>query len=103
MGVPPREIAISESQERMAVVLDGKDMDRFINLCYQENLEVTKVAEVTDTGRLIMKYNDMVIVDLSREFLNSAGASRHQSVKISSNRNYRKVRYKNNWNTQCQI
>lgn len=84
LGLTPREIAISESQERMAVVLDAREVDRFMNLCYQENLEVTKVAEVTDTGRLIMKYNDMVIVDLSRVFLNSAGASRRQSIKVES-------------------
>lgn len=84
LGLTPREIAISESQERMAVVIEAKDREEFMKHCYDENLEVTQVAEVTDTQRLVMKYDDTVIVDLSREFVNSAGAKRYQKVTVGS-------------------
>lgn len=82
-GLTPREIAISESQERMAVVVRKEDVERFIGLCEEENLEATHVADVTDSGRLIIKYKGEVIVNLSREFINSAGAPRSQDVRIS--------------------
>ncbi|MGL5440517.1 MAG: phosphoribosylformylglycinamidine synthase [Filifactoraceae bacterium] len=78
----PREIAISESQERMAVVIEKKDMDTFFDFCHSENLEVTYVADVTDTNRLVMRYKDLTIVDISRDFLNSNGAKRKQEVII---------------------
>lgn len=84
LGLTPREIAISESQERMAVVIEEKDKEAFMRKCYDENLEVTQVAEVTDSQRLVMKYNETVIVDLAREFVNSAGAERYQKVEVPS-------------------
>lgn len=83
-GLTPKEIAISESQERMAVVIEKKDMELFFDYCHEENLEVTYVADVTDSNRLIMKYKDLVIVDLCRDFLNSTGAKREQTVKIEN-------------------
>jgi phosphoribosylformylglycinamidine synthase len=83
-GLTPREIAISESQERMAVVIDKDDLEKFAGLCYSENLEMTHVATVTDTGSLIMKYNDEIIVDIDRDFLNSSGADRNQDVRVEN-------------------
>ena len=62
------ELAISESQERMAVVVSAGDADKFIEEAMAENLEATPVAVVTDLGRLRMKWRDKVIVDLSRDF-----------------------------------
>lgn len=85
-GLTPREIAISESQERMAVVIRKSDYERFAELCYDENLELTHVADVTDTQKLVMKYNDEIIVDLDRAFLNSSGADRYQAVSIENSR-----------------
>ena len=86
-GLTPREIAISESQERMAVVIRKKDYDEFAKLCYSENLELTHVADVTSTNKLVMKYNDDVIVDLDRDFLNSSGANRYQNINIKKSSN----------------
>lgn len=81
-GLTPMEIAISESQERMAVVIEAKDIDEFMSYCVEENLEATHVANITDTGRLVMKYGEEVIVDLDREFIDSSGASRFQKVVV---------------------
>ena len=81
-GLTPREIAISESQERMAVVIRRQDYGIFEKICYEENLELTYVADVTDTNRLVMKYAEQIIVDLDREFLNSSGALRYQNIVI---------------------
>lgn len=83
-GLTPREIAISESQERMAVVIERKDLNQFLQYAEEENLEATHVADVVDTGRVKMYYNDDVIVDLKREFLNSTGAVRRQDVIVES-------------------
>ncbi|MDO5713130.1 MAG: phosphoribosylformylglycinamidine synthase [Tissierellia bacterium] len=84
MGLSPKEIAISESQERMAVVIDKKDLDFFIEECKKENLEVTNVSTVTDTGYMEMKIGEETVLKLSREFLDSAGASRSQRIKVLS-------------------
>lgn len=81
-GLSPMEIAISESQERMAVVIESKDIEKFIAFCEEENLEATHVANITDSGRLIMKYKDEVIVDLDRDFIDSSGAMRYQKVVV---------------------
>ncbi|SKC54084.1 phosphoribosylformylglycinamidine synthase [Maledivibacter halophilus] len=81
-GLDGTELAISESQERMAVVIDKKDLDRFKELSKQENLEATLVARVTDTGRLIMKWRGKNIFDISREFLDSNGVKQKTSAKI---------------------
>ena len=77
-GLTGTEIALSESQERMAVVIDASDLDNFIKECSKENLEATLVAKVTDSKRLKMVHDGKVIVDISREFLDSAGAARYQ-------------------------
>ena len=70
-GLDGTELAISESQERMAVVVEDKDVERFIELASSENLEATLVAEVTDENRLVMKWRDKEIVNIKRYFLNS--------------------------------
>ena len=79
-GLDGTELAISESQERMAVVVEEKDVDKFIELANAENLEATIVATVTEEARLVMYWNGKAIVDISREFLNSNGAEKHVSV-----------------------
>ena len=83
-GLDGTELAISESQERMAVVVEAKDVDRFCALAELENLEATVVAKVTELPRLVMRWNDKVIVDISREFLNSNGAEKHINVAVSA-------------------
>ncbi|MBP3398795.1 MAG: phosphoribosylformylglycinamidine synthase [Erysipelotrichaceae bacterium] len=81
-GLTGTELAISESQERMAIVIDQKDEEFIMNACAEENLEVVKVADVTDTNRLVMSYLGQKVVDIDRAFLDKNGASRYQSVKI---------------------
>ena len=81
-GLDGTELAISESQERMAVALDASDVDRFLELARQENLEATPVATVTEEPRVRMTWNDDTIVDVSRAFLASNGAAKHQKVHI---------------------
>ena len=81
-GLDGTELAISESQERMAVVVEEKDVKRFIDLATEENLEATVVATVTDNARLKMTWKGNVIVDISREFLNSNGAEKKTAVKV---------------------
>ncbi|MBO7344590.1 MAG: phosphoribosylformylglycinamidine synthase [Clostridia bacterium] len=81
-GLDGTELAISESQERMAVVVEAKDAERFMFLATEENLESTIVATVTDDARLKMTWKGNVIVDISREFLNSNGAEKKTAVKI---------------------
>ena len=83
-GLNPTEIAISESQERMSVVVDPKDKEKFMDLCRQENLEVTHVADVTDSGRMRMFYNGKLYADLKREFIDSAGAPHYAKATIGS-------------------
>ncbi len=79
-GLDGTELAISESQERMAVVVDKKDANEFLRLADEENLEATVIAAVTDTERLVMRWNGKTIVDISREFLNSNGAEKHIDI-----------------------
>ena len=81
-GLDGTELAISESQERMAVVLAPEDTQRFIELAHSENLEATLVAKVTVEPRLTMTWNGKTIVDISREFLASNGAEKHTDVKV---------------------
>ncbi len=87
-GLDGTELAISESQERMAVALAAEDVDAFIALATKENLEATPVAEVTETGRVQMEWNGDTIVDISREFLASNGAPKHAEVYIPEGREY---------------
>ena len=79
-GLDGTELAISESQERMAVVVEAGDVERFLSLAASENLEATVVATVKADPRLTMTWNGVQIVDISREFLNSNGAEKHISV-----------------------
>jgi len=81
-GLNSTELAISESQERMAVVIEKKDRAEFETYCKQENIEVTYVADVTDRGRMRMFNGDDIVADISREFIDSAGAAHYASVKI---------------------
>ena len=81
-GLNGTELAISESQERMAVVVDEKDVDSFIALAAEENLSATPVAVVTDTGRMRMFLKGKAIVDISREFLNTNGVKQEANVEI---------------------
>ncbi len=83
-GLDGTELAISESQERMAVVLDKSDAEKFIEYAKEENLECTLVAVVTDTGRLVMKWRGKEIVNLSREFLDTNGTTAKASAKVLS-------------------
>ncbi len=82
-GLDGTEIAISESQERMAVVVSQEDAPEFLKESAKENLEATIVAIVTSEPRLKMKWNGKVIVNLSREFLNSNGAEKYTAVEVS--------------------
>ena len=83
-GLDGTELAISESQERMAVVLERGDVERFIALAKTENLEATPVASVTGRGRLHMQWRGETIVDLSREFLNTNGVTQKAAARISA-------------------
>ncbi len=79
-GLDGTELAISESQERMAVVVEEKDLQRFIELADRENLQAKKVAVVQAEPRLVMEWNGKEIVNVSREFLSSNGAEKHISI-----------------------
>ena len=83
-GLNSTEIAISESQERMAVVVEAADREKFEEYCLSENVEVTYVADVTDTNRLRMYSGDRLIVDLSREFIDSAGAKHYSKAVVGA-------------------
>ena len=80
-GLNGTELAISESQERMACVVRQKDAERFIKFAESENLNAVKVADVTDTDRLILKWRGKTIVNLARTFLDAAGAH-HEAVAL---------------------
>ena len=89
-GLDGTELAISESQERMAVVVEPKDVKRFLELAESENLEATVVAEVQAEKRLVMEWNGAKIVDISREFLNSNGAQKHIDILVEKGECYAK-------------
>ena len=82
-GLDGTELAISESQERMACAVADGDVEEFMGYAAEENLEATVIAEVTAEPRMRMAWNGVAIVDLSREFLNSNGAEKHQNVHIA--------------------
>lgn len=96
-GLDGTELAISESQERMAVVIPKEKVQLFINEAEKENLEAVIVAEVTDNGRLVMRWNEDVIVDLSREFLDTNGVTQHMELVVASpdNKSYYEVKKEN--------
>ena len=87
-GLDGTEIAIAESQERMAVVLAPEDVDAFRALADSENLESTAVAVVTESPRMVMDWNGRTIVDMSREFLNSNGAPKYADVRVEPQQPY---------------
>ncbi len=80
-GLDGTELAISESQERMAVVIEAENLEAFLALAEKENLRATKVAVVTEEPRLVMNWNGKTIVDVSRAFLDSNGAEKHITVE----------------------
>ena len=82
-GLDGTELAISESQERMAVVVADKDVENFINLAEKENIEATVVAKVVEEPRVKMYWRNKIIVDLSREFLNTNGDVKNANAKIT--------------------
>jgi phosphoribosylformylglycinamidine synthase len=81
-GLDGTELAISESQERMAVVLDRKDVASFISLAEAENLETAIVAEVTDTKRLVMRWRGQKILDIRRDFLDTNGVKQEVDLLV---------------------
>ena len=83
-GLNATELAISESQERMAVVIEACDKERFMSLCAADNVEVTHVADVTDSGRMRMYFRGQKVCDLSREFIDSAGARHYTKAAIAA-------------------
>ena len=87
-GLDGTELAISESQERMAVALAPEDVDEFLKIAHEENLEATVVAHVTEEKRLRMVWDGETIVDVSREFLSSNGAPKHQKVHVEAQKPY---------------
>ena len=89
-GLDGTELAISESQERMACVIEAENKDAFLALANEENLEATVVARVKAEPRLTMTWNGKTIVDISREFLNSNGAEKHIDIKTPKIENYEK-------------
>ncbi len=93
-GLNPTELAISESQERMAIVVDAKDRAEMETLCQRDNIEVTYVADVTNTGRMRQFYKGNLVADLTREFIDSAGAKHYADATISSVENTNPFRKK---------
>ena len=90
-GLDGTELAISESQERMAVVVEEKDAARFLELAATENLNAVPVAVVTESPRLVMNWNGKKICDISREFLNSNGAAKHMDAAAEKAQSYIKT------------
>ncbi len=89
-GLDGTELAISESQERMAVVIEKQNVESFMALAYSENLEATVVARVTEEPRLRVHWNGKTIIDISREFLNSNGAEKHIDITPAASRSIEK-------------
>ena len=89
-GLDGTELAISESQERMAVVVAPADVEEFLKLADSENLQAVPVAAVTEEPRLVMNWNGKAIVNISREFLNSNGAEKHITAVVSKPEPYEK-------------
>ena len=84
-GLNATELAISESQERMAVVVEEKDVKKFVKYCHEENIEVTHIADVTEEKTLKMYYHNTLYVNLKRSFLNSDGAIHKTNVHVVKN------------------
>ena len=99
-GLDGTELAISESQERMAVAIDKENKERFISLAREENLEATHVATVTDSGYLKMTWNNQTIVNLKRAFLDTNGVK--QTTNIHVNKVDEDKTYFENGNVNCE-
>lgn len=84
-GLSPRELALSESQERMAVLLAPSDLEIFLSLVENENLQASVIAKVTDSKRLIMKYKEKIYFDIKRDFIDTNGIRQNQDVVIDKN------------------
>lgn len=83
-GLNGTEVAISESQERMSVVVDKNDVEKFFEYCRQENIEANIIAHVTDNNRLTMTWHGKTIVDLSRDFINTNGVRQKTKVVVNA-------------------
>ena len=83
-GLDATELAISESQERMAVVVSASDAEKFIEFAHAENLDATIVARVTDSEHLVLNWHGMKVVDIPRSLLDTNGAERHATAKIDT-------------------
>ena len=83
-GLDATELAISESQERMAVIIDSKDEEEFITYVKSENIEFSKTAVVTDNGRLIMRFRNEIVLDLKRSFIDANGAVKYAAIKVDA-------------------
>ncbi|MFQ9698247.1 MAG: AIR synthase-related protein, partial [Zhenhengia sp.] len=83
-GLDGTELAISESQERMAIAIEAKDFDKVVALCEKENLNAVKVADVTEEKRLIMQWRGEEIVNISRQFLDSAGVTQQREAYVTA-------------------
>ena len=81
-GLNGTELAISESQERMSVVVEAKDAEKFIKACEKENIEAVIIAKITDNNRLVMNYKGNKIVDISRDFINTNGVRQRNFVTV---------------------
>lgn len=81
-GLNATELAISESQERMSVVVESKDADEFMRYCHEENIEVRHVADVTDRGRMRLFFGEKIVADLKRDFIDSAGAPHYAKAVV---------------------
>ena len=82
-GLNATELAISESQERMSVVVEEKDVDKFIECAKKENIECTIIAKVTDNNRLVMKYKGQDVVNISRDFINTNGVRQESKAEVT--------------------
>jgi len=83
-GLDGTELAISESQERMAVVIEAKNLEKFLREANKENLEAAKIADITDNGRVVMFWQSEEILNISSEFLNSGGERQKTNLTVSS-------------------
>ncbi|MBU3803704.1 MAG: phosphoribosylformylglycinamidine synthase [Candidatus Cellulosilyticum pullistercoris] len=84
MGLDATELAISESQERMAIAIDKNDLEKVINLAHEENIEAVCVAEVTENKQLVMTWKGKEVVHIDRSFLDSAGVTQQRQAKVSA-------------------
>ncbi len=102
-GLDGTELAISESQERMAVVIEAENEKKFLELADSENLEATVVAKVKADARLTMTWNGNTICDISREFLNSNGAEKHINIEAPKINDYNKKTPANFADGMCAV